>query len=164
MGTLQFAASMWFSSRSENSVTAPGPYCEDMLSTPEPMPTSIMPERMALAISTHACRPEEHCRLRDLTAVDSGKPATSAAARYSVAPPPGASTQPVAMSSTRAGSILLRSRRALNVWARRSAAAVSLKPPLRPRVKGVRRAQVMTTSSGDLERIGFCPEPRWLET
>src|ERR1700742_1006800 len=130
-----------------------------MLSTPEPMPISIIPARMALAMSTHAWRPEEHCLLRDLRAVDSGKPATRAAARYSVAPAPGASTQPVAMSSTSLGSILERSRRDLKVWARRSAAAVSLRGPRPPLVKGVRRAQVTTTSSGDLERMDFLVEP-----
>ncbi len=66
MDTLQLAAAGWFSSCSLNSVTAPGPYCELMLSTPAPMPMSIMPLLMALAMSTHACRPELHCLSRSL--------------------------------------------------------------------------------------------------
>lgn len=115
-----------------------------MLSTPAPIPTSIMPALIALAISTQACSPELHCRLTDLTAVVAGKPATNAAARNSVAPPPGGKTEPTAMSSTRAGSICERTRRALNAPTSRSAAGVSLKPPLPPLVKGVRNAAVMT--------------------
>ena len=85
---------------------------------------SIIPHRMACTISTQAWRPEEHCLLSVLTAVVSGKPATRAAARYSVAPAPGERTLPTEMSSTRLGSILEREMRDLKVWARRSAAAV----------------------------------------
>ena len=121
------------------------PYCELILSTPAPMPTSIIPALMALAISTQACRPELHCRLTHFRAVDSGKPATNADARYSVAPPPGANTDPTAMSSTKAGSIRERTRRALKAPTSRSDAAVSLNPPLPPLVKGVRSAAVTTT-------------------
>jgi len=58
--------------------------------------------------------------------------------------------------------------RDLSVWARRLAAAVSLKPPLPPLVRGVRRAQVATMSEGALERIDSLPrgistseEERW---
>jgi hypothetical protein len=117
----------------------------DMLSEPAPIPISIMPVLMALAMSTHAWSPDEHCRFSDLTADVTGKPAASAAARNSVAPPPGARTVPTAMSSTRLGSILEREIRALKAPVRRSADCVSLKPPLPPLVKAVRRAHVMTT-------------------
>ena len=152
MGTLQFLASGWLSRREENSVTAPGPYCEDMDSTPLPIPISIIPARMALAMSEIACSPLLHCRLRLFNAVVSGNPATRAAALNSVAPAPGARTLPTAMSSTRAGSIFERSIRDLSVCARRSAPAVSLKPPRPPFVRGVRRAQVTTISSAFLAR------------
>lgn len=54
----------------------------------------------------------------------SGKPATRAAARNSVAPDPGARTLPTAMSSTRLGSMRERERREERVCARRSGAAV----------------------------------------
>lgn len=84
-----------------------------MLSTPAPIPISIMPALIALAISTQAWRPEEHCLLSALTAVSDVNPAASAAARNSVAPPPGARTQPTAISSTSFGSIFERSIRAL---------------------------------------------------
>lgn len=121
------------------------------------MPMSIMPERMALAMSAHACRPEEHCLLRDLTAVDSGKPATRAAARNSVAPPPGARTQPTATSSTSEGSMWDREMTDFRAWTSRSAPAVSLRRPFPPRVKGVRRAHVTTMSSPDFRSIDSRP-------
>ena len=117
-----------------------------------------MPVLIAFAISTHACSPLEHCRLRLFTAAVSGKPAANAAARNSVAPPPGGKTDPTLMSSTKAGSSFERDRRALNAPYNRSEAAVSLKPPLPPLVKGVRRAQVTTMSSGCFARIDS--EPR----
>lgn len=41
--------------------------------------------------------------------------------------------------------------RDFRVCTRRSAAAVSLRPPFPPFVKGVRRAHVMTMSEGDFE-------------
>ena len=116
-----------------------------MLSTPAPTPISIIPDFIALATSTHACKPLEHCLFKLFTADVTGNPAASAAARNSVAPPPGASTVPTAMSSTRDGSMPEREMRDLKVPWRRSAAAVSLKPPLPPLVIAVRRAQVMTT-------------------
>ncbi|RBQ78289.1 hypothetical protein VDGD_21234 [Verticillium dahliae] len=129
----------------ERSQNQTYPYWVLMLSTPAPMPISIMPDLIWLIMSMEACRPEEHWRLRVRTAVVVGKPATRAAARISVAPPPGARTVPTAMSSTRAGSILERSSRAFRAPAMRSAAWVSLKPPLPPFVKGVRSAAVTTT-------------------
>ena len=168
MGTLQFLASGCDSRSSENSVTALGPYCEDMDSTPLPMPISIMPERMALAMSEMACRPLLHCRFRLFRAVVSGKPATRAAALNSVAPEPGARTLPTAMSSTRAGFMFERSMTDLRVCARRSAPGVSLKPPRPPFVRGVRRAQVTTMSSSFLARrvsrprgMSASEEERW---
>ena len=133
---------------------------------------SIIPQRMALAMSTQAWSPDEHCRFRALRAVVSGKPATRAAARNSVAPAPGARTLPTEMSSTRLGSIWEREMRDLKPWARRSDATVlwvsmisgsqgwafpsiahSLKAPFPPRVSGVRSAHVTTTSSGDFRRM-----------
>jgi hypothetical protein len=144
MGTLQFADSLCDSRSSENSLTACGPYCVDMLSAPAPMPISIMPVLIALAMSTQAWRPEEHWRFSDLHDAVTGKPAARAAARNSVAPPPGARTVPTAMSSTRLGSIFERSRRALRAPWRRSADWVSLKPPFPPLVMAVRRAHVTT--------------------
>jgi hypothetical protein len=119
-----------------------------MLSTPAPIPISIIPELIAFAISTHACRPEEHCLFKLLTEAETGKPATRAAARNSVAPPPGGKTEPTAISSTSAGSILERSMSDLNAPTRRSAAAVSLNPPLPPLVNAVRRHAVTTTWAG----------------
>lgn len=119
-----------------------------MLSTPAPTPTSIMPDLMAFAISTHACRPDEHCLFKLLTAADTGNPAAKAAARNSVAPPPGGSTDPTAMSSTSPGSIFERSMRDLNAPTSKSAAAVSLKPPLPPFVNAVRRQAVTTIWNG----------------
>ncbi len=119
-----------------------------MLSTPAPTPISIIPELIAFAISTHACRPEEHCLFRLLTEAETGKPATRAAARNSVAPPPGGKTEPTAISSTSAGSIFERSMSDLNAPTRRSAAAVSLNPPLPPLVNAVRRHAVTTTWAG----------------
>lgn len=118
---------------------------------------NVRTERMALAISIQACKPLEHCLFTLFTAVVSGNPATSAAARNSVAPPPGGRTLPTAISSTREGSIFERASRDLNTWTRRSAAAVSLRPPFPPLVKGVRRAQVITMSSGDFLRIDSRP-------
>jgi hypothetical protein len=115
-----------------------------MLSTPAPTPISIIPDLIALAISTQACRPEEHCRFKLFTAAETGNPATSAAARNSVAPPPGGKTEPTAMSSTNAGSIFERSMRDLKAPTSRSAAAVSLKPPFPPLVNAVRRHAVTT--------------------
>lgn len=115
-----------------------------MLSAPAPIPMSIIPALIWLATSITACRPDEHCRLSARTAVSSVKPATKAAARNSVAPAPGASTLPTAISSTRAGLILERSRTAFRMPARRSPAGVSLKPPLPPLVKAVRHAAVTT--------------------
>ncbi len=122
----------------------------------------VLTERMAFAISTQACKPLEHCLFTLFTAVVSGSPATSVAARNSVAPPPGGSTLPTAMSWTREGSSLERASRDLNTWTRRSAAGVSLSPPLPPLVKGVRRAQVMTMSWGDFDRI--VSRPRGMST
>lgn len=124
------------------------PYCNDMLSTPAPTPTSIMPVEIALAISTTACNPLLHCLFRAFTAAVTGNPAARAAALNSVAPPPGGSTDPTAISSTSAGSILERSMRALKAPTRRSAAAVSLNPPLPPLVNGVRKHAVTTTWVG----------------
>ncbi len=69
---------------------------------------------------------------------------TNAAALNSVAPPPGGKTLPTAISSTKAGSILLLSINALNAPTSRSDAGVSLKPPLPPFVKAVRRHAVTT--------------------
>ncbi len=43
--------------------------------------------------------------------------------------------------------------RDLRVWMSKSAAAVSFRPPFPPLVNGVRRAQVTTMSSGDLESM-----------
>mmetsp|Transcript_3619 Transcript_3619/g.10287 ORF Transcript_3619/g.10287 Transcript_3619/m.10287 type:complete len:207 (+) Transcript_3619:472-1092(+) len=37
--------------------------CVLILSTPQPIPISICPDAMALAMLAQACRPEEHCRL-----------------------------------------------------------------------------------------------------
>lgn len=116
-----------------------------MLSAPAPIPISIIPALIWLATSIQACRLDAHCRLSARTAVSSVKPATKAAARNSVAPAPGASTLPTAISSTRAGLILERSRTAFRTPARRSPAGVSLKPPLPPFVKAVRQATVTTT-------------------
>lgn len=120
------------------------PYCVLILSTPAPIPTSIMPVRIWLATSTQAWRPDEHWRLRVRTAVVSGKPATRAAARISVAPPPGASTSPTHTSSTNDGSMLERVIMPFRAPAIKSAAAVSLNAPLPPLVKAVRRQAVMT--------------------
>lgn len=117
----------------------------------------VRTERMALAMSTVACNPLEHCLFKLFTAVLSGNPATRAAPRNSVAPPPGGNTLPTAMSSTREGSSFERSIKDLKAWTRRSAAGLSLSPPFPPLVKGVRRAQVMTMSSGDLNRIDSRP-------
>lgn len=152
MGTLQFALSVWDSRSSLNSLTAFGPYCVLMLSAPAPMPISIMPLLIALAMSTQAWSPLEHCLFKLLTDVVTGKPAVRAAARNSVAPPPGARTAPTAMSSTSLGSMPERSMRALRAPWRRSDAWVSLSPPFPPLVKGVRRAQVMTIYSTELVR------------
>lgn len=116
-----------------------------MLSTPAPIPISIMPVLIWFATSTHACRPEEHCLLSVRTAVASVKPATRDAARISVAPPPGASTVPTQMSSTLVGSILERWMTPLRTPAIRSAASVSLKPPFPPLVRAVLQAAVTTT-------------------
>lgn len=129
------------------------PYCVLMLSTPAPIPISIIPVLIWLATSTQACSPEEHCLFNVLTAAVSGNPATKLAARISVAPPPGASTVPTQISSTRAGLILERSMVAFKTPAMRSAAAVSLKPPLPPLVRALRQAEVTTTSSGRFSRI-----------
>lgn len=116
-------------------------------------------------MSTHACRPEEHWRFSARTAVEAGKPAARAAARNSVAPPPGGRTDPTAISWTSLGSIPERETTAERAPTRRSAAAVSLKPPLPPLVKGVRRAAVMTMSSGFLERMAARPVGvRWEAT
>ena len=120
------------------------PYCFVMLSTPAPMPTSIMPARIAFAMSTTACSPLLHWRFRLLTAVSAGNPAASAAARNSVAPPPGGRTDPTAMSSTRAGSMPERAMSARKAPCRMSAGIVSLKPPLPPLVMAVRSAHVTT--------------------
>ena len=149
-------------------MVAPGPYCEDMDSTPAPMPISIIPLRIAFAMSTQAWRPEEHCLLTERTAAVSGMPATREAARNSVAPPPGARTFPTEISSMREGSIWERESRDLRVWTRRSEAGTSLREPFPPLVRGVRRQQVTTISSGDLERMESRPrgmsdseEERW---
>jgi len=120
------------------------PYCKLILSTPAPMPISIMPDWIAFAISTQACRPDEHCLFKLFTAVETGKPATRAAARNSVAPPPGGRTEPTAISSTRPGSIFERSMSDLKAPTSKSAAAVSLNPPLPPFVNAVRRQAVTT--------------------
>ena len=115
-----------------------------MLSTPAPIPISIIPVLMALAISTQACKPLEHCLFKLCTPADSGNPAASAAARNSVAPPPGASTVPTAISSTSSGFMPDLFIRCSNTPTSRSAAAVSLNPPLPPFVSAVRKAQVTT--------------------
>ena len=143
-----------------------------MLSTPAPIPTSIIPALIAFATSTQACNPLEHCLFRLLTAVLAGNPAANAAALNSVAPPPGARTVPTAMSSTSLGSNFDFEMTDLKTPWSRSAAAVSLKPPLPPRVMAVLRAHVTTTSSG--ERVRMLLEPvvdrsdsearRWEET
>lgn len=137
-----------------------------MLSTPAPIPTSIMPVFSAFAISTTACKPLEHCLFKLRTAVDSGNPATSDAARNSVAPPPGGRTEPTATSLTSLGSMPLRSMTALKTPASRSAAAVSLKPPLPPLVMAERRAHVTTMSSGCFSVRPAAPllPPKWEET
>lgn len=139
-----------------------------MPSTPAPIPISIIPVLIALAISTIAIRPLEHCLFKLLTAVDSGKPATRAAARNSVAPPPGGRTEPTAISSTNLGSIPLRSITPLKTPARISAAAVSLKPPFPALVMAERRAQVTTMSSGCFSVRAETPfllaDPKWEAT
>lgn len=137
--------SIWSNCTIRNDNFCAYPYCVDMDSTPAPMPISIMPLLIWFATSTQAWRPEEHCLLRVRTAVASVKPATRAAARISVAPPPGARTVPTATSSTRAGSILERSMMPLSAPATRSDAMVSLNPPLPPFVNAVRRHAVTTT-------------------
>ena len=104
-----------------------------------------MPLLIAFAMSTTACNPLLHCLFKLLTEVSTGNPAARAAALNSVAPPPGGRTDPTAISSTRDGSILERERSALKAPTSRSAAAVSLKPPLPPLVNGVRSAAVITT-------------------
>lgn len=114
---------------------------------------SIMPPLIAFATSTHAWRPELHCLFKLLTPVVVGKPAARAAALNSVAPPPGARTQPTETSSTSAGSIFDRSRSDLKAPCKRSAPAVSLKPPFPPLVRAVLRAHVTTTSSGCLDKM-----------
>lgn len=161
---------LWDRSLDEGQGIAPGLYCatQFLVDDREELLRIIRTERMALVMSAHACNPLEHCLFRLFTAVLSGKPATSAAARNSVAPPPGGSTLPTAISSTREGSILERESRDLNTWTRRSAAGTSFSPPFPPFVKGVRRAQVTTISSGDLERTDSRPrgmsasdEARW---
>lgn len=128
-----------------------------MDSTPAPIPTSIIPAEMALAMSTQAMRPDEHCRLRALTPVPTGKPALRAAARYSVAPAPGDKTLPTAMSWTSSGLIPDRLMIPSKAKVKRSAAAVSLRRPLPPLQKGVRRQAVMTTCCGSLVSfLRFC--------
>ena len=64
--------------------------------------------------------------------------------------------------------MLERDSRDLKAWTRRSAAGTSLRPPRPPLVNGVRRAQVMTISSGDFARMDSRPrgmsaseEERW---
>ena len=61
------------------------------------------------------------------------------------------------MSSTREAEIWERERRERRTCARRSDAGMSLRPPLPPLVKGVRRALVITMSSGDLRRRDSVP-------
>jgi hypothetical protein len=124
------------------------PYCRLIDSTPAPTPISIIPELIAFAISTQACRPDEHCRFKLFTAAETGNPATRAAALNSVAPPPGGRTEPTAISSTSAGSIFDRSMSDLNAPTNKSAAGVSLKPPLPPFVNAVRRHAVTTICGG----------------
>jgi hypothetical protein len=115
-----------------------------MLSTPAPIPISIIPDLIALAMSTQAVRPEVHCLFNALRAVDVGKPAAIAAARNSVWPPPGGRTEPTAISSTRDGSIPDRSINALKAPWSISEGIVSLKPPFPALVIAVRRAHVIT--------------------
>ena len=130
-----------------------------------PMPMSMVPHLIALAMSTQACRPDEHCLFSALTAVELGKPAARAAARNSVAPPPGARTLPTAMSSTSEGSMPERSMRLLKAPTRSSAPGVSLKPQRPPFVMAVRRAAVTTMSSGCFSITPGRPEPdMWWET
>jgi hypothetical protein len=63
------------------------------------------------------------------------------------------STEPTTTSPTSAGFNPVAATEARSSVASRSSAGVSLRPPLRARVMGVRSAETTTTSSGDLEEI-----------
>ena len=72
-----------------------------------PMPMSIWPARIWLAIWLTAVSPEEHWRLMVLMEVSTGMPACSAAMRAAEAPPPGGRTLPTEISSMSLGSRLI---------------------------------------------------------
>src|ERR1700722_3551204 len=117
-----------------------------MTSMPPAITRSMSPERTACAAKCTACCDEPHCRSTVVPGTDSGSPAESAAVRAILnACGPTWLTHPRMTSSTRAGSIPVRSTRARSAWAARSAAWTPDRPPPR-RPTGVRTAPTMNAS------------------
>lgn len=77
-----------------------------MLSMPPPIPTSICPTAMALAMFVTALRPEAHARFAVEKEVVVGMPEWFAAMRPAFEPPSSARTVPMHTSSIFAGSRL----------------------------------------------------------
>src|SRR5919204_2394871 len=106
---------------------------------------------MPWAANCTACCEEPHWRSMVVAGTSSGSPAASQALRATLtACSPIWETQPMITSSTRPGSIPLRSTRARSAAAPRSTACRPARPPLR-RPTGVRTAPTMTGS-----RSGAC--------
>lgn len=120
-----------------------------MFSTPAPIPTSITPALILLAIIAQASNPLEQSLFIDTIVVVSGKPARNAAILCGISPAPDCKLFPTQISSTFLGSILVLSKIALNTGTKRPSHEVSLSPPFFALVNGVLKAAQMTTSSAD---------------
>src|SRR5450759_4022592 len=117
-----------------------------MTSTPPATATSYCPEITPAAAKCAACWEEPHWRSSVVPGTASGQPAASTALRPTLAAcSPVWLTTPQITSSTRAGSIPVRSTSAVSTWAERSTGCQSFSAPLRFPV-GVRTASTITAS------------------
>ena len=71
---------------------------KDIVSTPEPIPTSMTPALILEAMIAQASRPDEQSLLIATTDVVSGNPARNIAILLGISPAPGCKLFPTAMS------------------------------------------------------------------
>ena len=105
-----------------------------MLSTPEAMTTSMVPDMTAWAANCRACCEDPHWRSMLVPGTLSGSLEARTALRATLVDcSPTCITQPMITSSTAAGSMEVRSTRSFSTTAARSVGCQPLSlPPLRP--------------------------------
>ncbi|MCY1182740.1 hypothetical protein D9M73_233140 [compost metagenome] len=116
---------------------------------------SLQPEAIWLAAMAMACRPEEQKRLRVMPAVPVPRRDSTATLRPMLKPwAPSLEAAPTMQSSTAAGSIPLRSSKALTQWAAMSSGRVWLNLPRKDLASPVRTLSTITTSRMALPSCG----------